>query len=66
MRRSKKIKTTLVAIPKGYNFIKIIHTENLVIKAVKEIQTGSEIKDMYFDSLTPKVKKGKVISSKNL
>jgi len=44
-----KVKNTLVAIPKGYNFVKVRHIGKIQVQLVKDIPNGATIKNMYID-----------------
>lgn len=44
-----KINNTLVAVPKGYNFIKIHHVGELKIELIKDLPNGAEIKTISID-----------------
>ena len=44
-----KVQKTLVAIPKGYKYIEVISVGEIKVKPIKDIPSGSEYKNIYFD-----------------
>jgi len=49
--REMEVNKTLVAIPKGYQFVEVRHIGKIKTKAIKKIPTGAEYHTMHIDEI---------------